>query len=167
MAGPWEEDVIEALVDALDTIKEGTSGGRTYYHTPHVGRFDRLGPWLLNDDRPEFIGLAPVEIEIAEIANQQVQEGLLLEFQLSAKHEESDIPYEEETPLRWTRQNQLFHDFKTKILEIVLQGGLEGLIHNIDFRRVIFVADETYVSRWANVIGQIMPHQIIGELGDV
>jgi hypothetical protein len=161
MAEPWEERVVEALIAKLEEIK-GANGSQPsasgYWYTPNaVERTRKIeGQGLLTDDAifQTVYVLAPVSVEIVESNGQEIEKTMVIDFLLARRHLQSDEPFHQTTPIPWTVQNRLWHDFQKKILEDVQLGDL---VTNIGFQEVLLDGANTGVPKWAIVIGQILP----------
>lgn len=158
----WHEQVANALVSTFESIVG--DNGTTYWYTPSVvTRFTAIETRRLIQSRFDVIyALAPFEVEITESTGLEYEETAVFDFLVAKKFHSTDEAFKHEAGnrLRWTLQTRVFGDFKRAILADVT---LDGLVTNIDFRSVIFDAEDTYTAPFACVIGQIAPHHLLSQ----
>jgi len=163
MVEPWEEQVAGAIVANLRSIEGGDGqsiGADGYWYKPDVVERVRAieDKRVLNEKYTTIYALAPFHVTSEESTTREVEKVKTIDFLLARKHLKPDEPYQQQSPIPWTVQNRLWHDFERKILSDVQLGGL---VENVNFGETVFAAESTYVAGWAIVIGQLLPKEIL------
>lgn len=144
----------QAMVAIKATVEAITAdSGATYWYKPDV--VERAATVedmrLLNDRFDTIYILAPDEEVPPEVPGKEVDERYTFDFLLARKHLNSDEPYSQDAPIRWTIQTRLSRDFKKALWADITLGGI---VDNVNITRVSFRSEETHVEKWAVVIGQ-------------